>query len=100
MKKKTFIIILVLFGLFVCCSCSKEARQKAKEARIAEKVELGKHNINNSPIRKIGSFHTQYTGNGERELFIKEIDGHEYLIIEGYRAVGICHYESCKYCRK
>lgn len=100
MKKKAFIIILILFGLFVCCSCSEESRQKARDARIAEKVELGKHNISNSPIRKIGRFSTSYNGAGERVVYVKEIDGHEYLIVEGYRAVGVCHYESCKYCRK
>lgn len=32
------------------------------------------------------------------DAVILEINGHEYLVLQSVSQLGICHYESCKYC--
>ncbi len=40
--------------------------------------------------------HNTYYSNGTDDVFVVNIQGHDYLIYRGYSKGGICHSESCK----
>jgi len=40
--------------------------------------------------------HNIYYSNGTDDVFVANIQGHDYLIYSGYSKGGICHSESCK----